>query len=124
MQSPTSWRRRKLGDDALESWSTSCAAQADAFRAPAALEQQIDHPFGALSGREFLKFRVFDITLHAWDLARSVGADERLDTSLIDVVLDVVEHGPPGMGFGIAALGTTSSAASPQERLLDLTGRS
>ena len=67
---------------------------------------------------------MFDITLHAWDLARSVGADTRLDPLLVAVVLDIVEHGPPGMGFGISALGRVTDDATAQERLLDLTGRS
>jgi hypothetical protein len=39
-------------------------------------------------------------------------------------VLSIVESGPAGMGFGVAALGETDDTASPQARLLDLTGRS
>ena len=72
---------------------------------------------------EFLRFRVFDITLHAWDLARSIGAGEQLDAGLVEAVLDIVDDGPPGMGFGIEALGNVTVDADPQARLLDLTGR-
>ena len=39
------------------------------------------------------------------DLARSIGADERLALGLVEVVLQIVEDAPMGMGFGIAALG-------------------
>jgi hypothetical protein len=67
--------------------------------------------------------RVFDITLHAWDLARALGMDYRLDPALVEVVLRIVENGPPGMGFGINALGRTTATSSPQATLLDLTGR-
>ena len=113
----------QLGDDAVEVWRSTSAMQAAAFHADAALSRPIDHPLGEISGRRFLDFRVFDITLHAWDLARSIGADERLDPDLVDVVLNIVENGPAGMGFGIAALGQVPATASTQARLLDLTGR-
>lgn len=113
----------QLGDDALTAWANTSLAHFDAFRAASTLERRVDHPLCELSGREFLEFRVFDITLHAWDPARSIGADDHLDASLVDVVLGIVESGPPGMGFGITALGGMDNPASPQERLLDVTGR-
>jgi len=113
----------QLGDDAVAAWTSTCAAQAAAFHVDAALQQPIDHPLGEISGRQFLDLRVFDITLHAWDLARSIHEDERLDPDLVDVVLNIVENGPPGMGFGIAALSQVPVTASAQARLLDLTGR-
>jgi uncharacterized protein (TIGR03086 family) len=113
----------QLGDDALTAWAITSVAQLDAFRGAEVLERRVDHPLGEISGRAFLEFRVFDITLHAWDLARSIGADERLDTDLVHTVLDIVEHGPVGMGFGTTALAGANGAVSPQARLLDLTGR-
>lgn len=114
---------RQLGDDADVAWTSTCEAQATAFSADAALRRPIDHPLGEISGRQFLDFRIFDITLHAWDLARSIGADNRLDPDLVDVVLNIVRNGPPGMGFGIASLGQVTDSASPLATLLDLTGR-
>lgn len=113
----------QLGDDAVGAWATTSRVQASAFKAHGALERRIDHPLGEISGREFLEFRVFDITLHAWDLARSIGTDEQLAPDLVDVVLNIVTSGPPGMGFGIDALGRVASSASAQDKLLDLTGR-
>jgi uncharacterized protein (TIGR03086 family) len=113
----------QLGDDPLRAWATTTTAQAAAFRPHTALDRPIDHPLGRITGRTLLEFRVFDITLHAWDLARAIGADERIGSDLVDAVLAIVENGPPGMGFGIAALGSTDETSSPQARLLDLTGR-
>ena len=113
----------QLGDDAVAAWRSTRAAQIAAFHADAALHRPIDHPLGEISGRQLLDVRVFDITLHAWDLARSLGADERLDPDLVDVVLAIVENGPPGLGFGIGQLGHVPPTASAQARLLDLTGR-
>ena len=113
----------QFGSDATVAWATTCASQASAFAEAGALERRIDHPLGEISGREFLEFRVFDITLHAWDLARAIGAGEELDPDLVEAVLDIVDDGPPGMGFGIEALGKVSADAAPQAKLLDLTGR-
>jgi uncharacterized protein (TIGR03086 family) len=112
----------QLGDDPFAAWSTTCAAQLDAFKA-APLERRVDHPLGEITCRDFLEFRVFDLTLHAWDLARAIGASERLDADLVDTVLGIVENGPAGMGFGVTPLGETDDTASPQARLLDLTRR-
>ena len=113
----------QIVDDATVTWAATCATQASAFHARGALQRRLDHPLGETSGREFLDFRIFDITLHAWDLARSIGADEQLAPDLVDVVLAIVADGPPGMGFGITAIGRVPSSASPQAKLLDLTGR-
>lgn len=113
----------QLGDDAVDAFAATAAAQRAAFRAPGALDRRVDHPLGDISGREFLEFRVFDVTLHAWDLARSIAADDTLAPELVDFVLRIVECGPPGMGFGLSPLGTTMSTSSAQSRLLDLTGR-
>lgn len=114
----------QIGDDALAAWTSTIVAQASAFRSDNVLKRLIDHPLGAISGRQFLELRVFDITLHAWDLARAIGADDRLDPDLAAVVLQIVENGPPGMGFGIAALGQVRPDESAQSRLLNLSGRS
>ena len=113
----------QVGPDPLATWAATCSDQASAFRRPGALEGRIDHPLGDITGREFLEFRVFDITLHAWDLARSIDVDDQLPPALVDVVLRIVEDGPPGMGFGIVPLGSGLTNASTQTRLLNLTGR-
>jgi uncharacterized protein (TIGR03086 family) len=113
----------QLGPDAMTAWAETCAAQTVAFAEVGALERRLDHPLGEISGGEFLEFRIFDITLHAWDLARSIGTSEDLSPDLVEVVVDIVENGPPGMGFGIVALGKVPSNASPQEKLLDISGR-
>jgi hypothetical protein len=67
---------------------------------------------------------VIDVTMHAWDLARAIGADEKLDPHLVGATMALVQSGPPGMGFGMKPLGLTDASSSMQDRLLDLTGRS
>lgn len=115
---------RQLSDDPLGDYIATSAAQLAAFRVDDPAEQRIDHPLGDITVREFLKFRVFDTTLHSWDLARALGADAHITPELVETVLGIVEAGPPGMGFGIIALGNAGQHSSPLERLLDLAGRS
>ena len=113
----------QLGDDAMGAWQTTSQAQTSAFQRPDALTTGVDHPLGEITGYQFLEFRVYDITLHAWDLARSIDADEDLGSSLVDAVIRIVENGPPGMGFGVQALALAQPEASQQAKLLDLCGR-
>lgn len=112
----------QLGADPVTAWSSTTAAQAAAFQQPGALEAPVDHPVGQITGADLLGFRTFDITLHAWDLARAIGADATLPGELVAHVLGIVEGGLPGMGFGIVAA-PPATGAEPQARLLALTGR-
>jgi uncharacterized protein (TIGR03086 family) len=71
-------------------------------------------------------FRICDLTLHAWDLARAVGADEELPADAVAYSLASLEamEGmiPPGM-FGEGASGQLAQDAGEQAMLLDLSGR-
>jgi uncharacterized protein (TIGR03086 family) len=113
----------QLGANALGDFDESNAAQRAAFRRDGALEKIVSHPLGDLSGKRFLEMRVFDIALHAWDLAVAIGDDTTLDPRLVDAVLEVVRHEALGIGFGIEPCGVTGPEASAMEQLLDLSGR-
>jgi len=115
--------RQLRGPSPSQDFLESAAEQGRQFDHPGRLDATVSHPLGDLPGSRFLALRVFDISIHAWDLASSIGADPTLDEHLVDTVLDIVEHEPPGMGFGITPLGRAGPAATPQDRLLDLTGR-
>lgn len=113
----------QLGTAPLADLTATAAAQHAAFGATGRLDQPVSHPLGDMPARRFLELRAYDVTLHAWDLARAIGADETLDPALVGQVLGVVERAHAGMGFGITPLGLAGPGASPQHRLLDLTGR-
>ncbi len=111
----------QLSDQPVEDFTSTSAEQRRRFRSPGALDGSVDHPLGEISTRRFLRFRIFDCALHAWDLAVAIGVDATLDPDLIDAVLRIVRTEPEGMGFGIepkAAIGH-----SPQQELLALSGR-
>ena len=80
-----------------------------------------------MPGARLLGFRIGDYTLHGWDLARAIGADEKLDEALVHAVWDALGPmsgviGSSGV-FGAGPSGQIADDAPLQQRLLDLTGR-
>ena len=116
-----------LGDDPVAAFDASAQAQLDAFREDGALERTCAHPAGDFSGAQVLGFRIGDLTTHAWDLARAIGADEALDPGLVEVVWEGFQPMAPFIGqiglFGSGPSGDVGEDAPLQQRLLDLTGR-
>lgn len=113
----------QLGDEPYEDFTTTSVEQRREFRVSGRLERPVDHPVGPMTAARFLSFRIFDITLHAWDLAIGIGADTALNDDLIEVLHQIIDSEDGDMGFGIDALNETVPNASSQEKLLDLTGR-
>jgi hypothetical protein len=69
--------------------------------------------------------RVLDVTVHTWDLARSIGADESLDPDTVAFALtlrDTFEAGRDKRSFAPPPAETPTDF-SPQARLLHLSGR-
>jgi uncharacterized protein (TIGR03086 family) len=113
----------QLGADPLGDFDTSADDQRRQFRRAAALDQQVSHPLGVLSGERFLGMRVFDIAVHSWDLAVAIGRNAELDDELVEAVLQIVRQEALAMAFGIEPCGDVGPDASPMEQLLDLSGR-
>ena len=95
--------------------------------ATGALERVCAHPAGDFPGTVLLGFRIADDALHAWDLARAIGADETLPAELVEHVWDGIQPMLPIIGsvgvFGDGPSGTVAEDAPMQVRLLDATGR-
>ena len=107
----------------MDDFDASAAGQRDAFRREGALEAACDHPAGETDGKQFLVMRVFDVTVHAWDLADALGVDDQLDGGLCSTVLSALTGLEDGLGFGIVPVGKASERDDAQTRLLDLAGR-
>ena len=73
--------------DPVDLFSVSATAQLRAFNSPEVLTNSVEHPMGAITGKEFLEFRICDLVLHSWDVARSTGGDERIADELVEFVL-------------------------------------
>jgi uncharacterized protein (TIGR03086 family) len=116
-----------FADDPVVAYQLSARTQLDAFRAPGALEVVVHHLDGDIDALQFLGFRLGDLLLHGWDLARSCGGDDSLDDDLVHAVWDVYHPMLTGShtsaGFGGGSTGLVSDDAPLAVRLLDLTGR-
>jgi hypothetical protein len=79
-----------------------------------------------MTGAELRLWRVNELTVHAWDLARAIGTDDRLDEQ---VVIWLVERLEPllstvsASGLSKAARSDDRASSDAQARLLSLLGR-
>lgn len=87
----------------------------------------VEHPAGRVTVGAFAVYRAGDITAHAWDLARAIGADELLAAELVDHALVpyvawVTTLDVEGM-FGDGPSSQLAPETTRQDRLLDQLGR-
>ena len=114
-----------LGDDPLGAWERASKGALEAARAPGAMETTTHLSFGDLPGAEYSKQVLCDHIVHAWDLARGIGADDRLDPDLVDFAYGFYEPQAEAWraagAFGPAV--EVPGDADAQTRLLGLVGR-
>jgi uncharacterized protein (TIGR03086 family) len=116
-----------LGSDPLGAFDDAFARVTEAFSVPGILAATVHHPkSGAMTGAQLRVFRVNELTVHAWDLARAIDSDDRLDEQVVSWLLERLEP----LRSTVAASGLVKPrppddlpAASPQESLLQLFGR-
>jgi uncharacterized protein (TIGR03086 family) len=115
----------QLGDDPVAAWASAAAAAREAFAAPGALRRSVELSYGPRPAEGYCREMTLDLTVHAWDLARAITADERLDAELVRSVLAFIEpHVTQLAGTGLFAPPVAvSDDADAQTRLLALLGR-
>jgi uncharacterized protein (TIGR03086 family) len=71
-------------DDPKRAWEEASKAMSEITADPEALAQEVDGPTGPMPAGQIIgRFVTMDVLVHTWDLARTVGADERLDESSV-----------------------------------------
>ncbi|MFM9918593.1 TIGR03086 family metal-binding protein [Lacisediminihabitans sp. H27-G8] len=117
-------RIQPLGDDLRAEWRLYSLAATSAWDA-AAPDAPVSLSFDTVAAHEYLREQVSDVTIHSWDLARAVGADETLDDDLVAAVWTVFEPQRDTLSASglFAAPVPLPADASLQVRLLALTGR-
>ena len=115
----------QLGDDPVTAWASAAAAAREAFAAPGALRRSVELSYGRRPADGYCQEMTMDLTVHAWDLARALGADEQLDEELVSDVLAFIEpHVDQLVATGLFAPPVeVGDDASTQTRLLALLGR-
>src|SRR4051794_15209950 len=74
----------QLGADPGAAWDAAAQAAHAAFAADGALDRTVQLSFGARPAREYLQEMIFDLVVHAWDLARGIDGDDKLDPRLVE----------------------------------------
>jgi uncharacterized protein (TIGR03086 family) len=119
-----------LGESPAAAWDL---AQQAAFAAAAGpdLDRRLELVYGELSVWEYIEFQIAELTIHAWDLTRSIGVDDRLDDELAAAVFNRYKsdrlYGGVAPGVGWSAMFKepvdVAAEADPQSRLLAYVGR-
>lgn len=116
----------QLGADPVAAVSESSARQAEAFAAVPP-DQVVPHPNGDIPASMFLRYRLVDLVVHAWDLLRAADLDDTLDASVVRRLWSSIEpHLPEMLAFGAygdGPSGTLGLEVPAQRRLLDAFGR-
>jgi uncharacterized protein (TIGR03086 family) len=71
-------------EDPVRAWEEASRALGAITADPQALAKEIDGPLGKMPASQVIgQFVAMDMLVHTWDLARAVGADERLDEDFV-----------------------------------------
>lgn len=116
----------RLGPDPVGQLERSCHAQTEAF-ARASRARPLRHPSGDVDFETFVRFRLGDLTIHAWDVAVAADLDTTLEPALVAALWTLVEphlEAMQAMGaYGAGASGRLAPDTDAQCRLLDAFGR-
>lgn len=77
-----------LGEDPASAWDEAAAGALAAVREPGALDRTVHLSFGDFPGRFYVGQVLSDHVIHSWDLARALGAGEKLDEELVRFAYD------------------------------------
>ena len=114
-------------DNLIEACEESVDAELVALHDEKDRDKIVHHPMGDIPVSQLMNFRIADLTLHSWDLARTIGANEELPATLVDLVYGTLQPLEAIIGqigvFGEGPSGDIAADASTQLKLLDLTGR-
>lgn len=114
------------GPDLVRAVAESCTAQTNAFtNADEAL--RLHHPTGEIDFDTFVRFRLGELLVHGWDLARATGHSADFDAVVVRGLWTRVQGNVDAMrsmgAYGQGARGDRADDSSVEERLLDAFGR-
>jgi len=114
-----------LGAKPAASYDDAITAARSALSPSDVFERTVHLSFGDTDARDYVTQMTSDFVVHGWDLARGIGADDRIDPELVDFVYSAAEP----MADMLAASGMfappvpVSDDADTQTKLLALFGR-
>lgn len=114
-----------LGSDPKGAWARAVAEARQAVQEEGAMERTVHLSFGDFPGGEYALQLFTDHLIHAWDLARAIGADETLDDDLVAACAEWFDAAEDSYraGGAIADAPEVPADADAQTRLLARFGR-
>lgn len=76
-----------LGDDPKATWDHS-ATEANRAVQAAHLDRSVQLSYGEASAEHYISEVFSDLTIHGWDLARAIRADETLDPESVEILYE------------------------------------
>ena len=114
-----------LGNDPKSAWKSAAAEAVEASSREGVDERIVHLSFGDFPGHVYISQVLSDHVIHAWDLARGIGAEDQLDPELVEYVYSFLkpqaEAWRSAGAFGEAV--EVASDADRQTQLLALAGR-
>jgi uncharacterized protein (TIGR03086 family) len=111
-------------DDPAAAWEDAIAGSLAAWGAVPADAPPVQTSAGPTPVLEYAEQVLMDLTVHAWDLARGAGLDDRLDAACVEDVLAFVRPRiGEWRGYGIFKDPVPTDSTEPQDQLIALTGR-
>ncbi|MPZ87376.1 MAG: TIGR03086 family protein [Nitriliruptorales bacterium] len=114
-----------VGDDPKQVWEEHSPEAVGAVHQDGAMERTVHLSFGDVPGEEYASQLFADHLIHSWDLARGIGADEKLDPELIAACAEwfAAREDIYRDGGAIGARPDVPANADPQTILLAAFGR-
>lgn len=78
-----------LGNDPKGAWSVAAKEEREAIQEDGVFERTVHLSRGPTPASVYVGELFSDHVIHAWDLARGIGGDEKLDPELVDVLYGV-----------------------------------
>ena len=116
-----------VGDDPSGVFGAAADRALAAFAAPGAMERMVTLPFGTMPAGVAANIAVFDLTVHALDLARATGQSTELDPNVLQAGWDAAQGmlSPELRSTGMFADAQPCADDAPLgDRLMAYTGRS
>jgi len=114
-----------LGADPKKAWEQASQEATSAVEKEGAEEATAHLSFGDFSGRDYISQVLTDYVIHSWDLARGIGADDKIDLDLVNFAYEFLK--PQAEAWRSAgAFGdkvAVEEGADRQTELLAMTGR-
>lgn len=115
-----------VGDDPGAAFEAAAGRFGEGASLPGAMEQVLPLPFGAMTGQTFLRFAAFDLMIHTWDLATTLGEKPDLPDDLVaevDVFARRVLDAAPRDGVNFGPPAQAPATGNRLEQLVAFTGR-